>query len=116
VTSVGGDLLPTEAVVVPGKGKLVITGLLEKGMEESAQAAMSYVRSRSSDFGLDSDFYVRSSTCTCTSPTSCPRTGRARASRWSRPSLSALSRSPVRRDVAMTGEITLRGRVLPIGG
>ena len=112
----GGELLACEVAVVPGKGKLVITGLLEKGMEESAQAAMSYVRSRAQVARPRAGFLPEGRR-----PRSLPRVhpqGRpvARASRWRRRSRARSSRSRCKRDLAMTGEITLRGRVLPIGG
>jgi ATP-dependent Lon protease len=115
VTSVGGDLLPAEAVVMPGKGKLVITGLLEKGMEESAQAAMSFVRSRLERLGLDPaeqqkvDVHVHF-------PDFVKKDGPSAGVTMVTAILSALLKVPVRHDLAMTGEITLRGRVMPIGG
>jgi ATP-dependent Lon protease len=115
VTSVGGDLLPTEAVVLPGKGKLVITGLLEKGMEESAQAAMSYVRSRIERFGKDSEL-VQKLDVHVHFPDFVRKDGPSAGITMVTAILSAILRAPVRRDLAMTGEITLRGRVLPIGG
>jgi ATP-dependent Lon protease len=115
VTSLGGDLLPAEATVVPGKGKLVITGLLEKGMEESGQAAMSYVRSRLDKLGLASDVYQK-----CDVHVHFPdfvrNDGPSAGVTMVTAIVSALMRVPVRHDLAMTGEITLRGRVLPIGG
>ena len=96
VTSTGGSILECEASVVPGKGKLVITGLLEKGMQESAQAAMSYIRSRQKILGLDDEFYANSDTHVHF-PSSCPRTARARASPWPRASRAPCSRSPFAR-------------------
>ena len=115
VTSLGGDLLPAEAAVVPGKGKLVITGLLEKGMEESGQAAMSYVRSRLDKLGLDKDFYQKADVHVHF-PDFVRKDGPSAGVTMVTALVSALMKVPVRHDLAMTGEITLRGRVLPIGG
>jgi ATP-dependent Lon protease len=115
VTSVGGDLLPAEAAVVPGKGKLVITGLLEKGMEESGQAAMSYVRGRLDKLGLEKDFYQKVDVHVHF-PDFVPKDGPSAGVTMVTALVSALMKVPVRRDLAMTGEITLRGRVMPIGG
>jgi ATP-dependent Lon protease len=115
VTSLGGDLLPAEATVVPGKGKLVITGLLEKGMEESGQAAMSYVRSRLDKLGLANDVYQKSDVHVHF-PDFVRKDGPSAGVTMVTAIVSALMRVPVRHDLAMTGEITLRGRVLPIGG
>jgi ATP-dependent Lon protease len=115
VTSVGGDLLAAEATVVPGKGKLVVTGLLEKGMEESAQAAMSYVRSRLDRLGLAADIYQKVDVHVHF-PDFIRKDGPSAGVTMVTALVSALMRVPVRRDLAMTGEITLRGRVLPIGG
>jgi ATP-dependent Lon protease len=115
VTQVGGDLLAAEATVVPGKGKLVVTGLLEKGMEESAQAAMSYVRSRLDRLGLAADIYQKVDVHVHF-PDFIRKDGPSAGVTMVTALVSALMRVPVRRDLAMTGEITLRGRVLPIGG
>jgi ATP-dependent Lon protease len=115
VTSVGGDLLPAEATVVPGKGKLVITGLLEKGMEESGQAAMSYVRARLARFGLEQDVYQKVD-IHIHFPDFVRKDGPSAGVTMVTALVSALLKAPVRRDLAMTGEITLRGRVMPIGG
>ena len=115
VTSVGGDLLAAEATVIPGKGKLVITGLLEKGMEESAQAAMSYVRSRLDRLGLAADIYQKVDVH-IHFPDFIRKDGPSAGVTMVTALVSALMKVPVRRDLAMTGEITLRGRVLPIGG
>src|SRR4051812_36999953 len=115
VTSVGGDLLPAEATVVPGKGKLVITGLLEKGMEESAHAAMSYVRSRLDRMGLEKDVYQKVDVHVHF-PDFVRKDGPSAGVTMVTALVSALMKVPVRRDLAMTGEITLRGRVMPIGG
>ncbi len=111
----GGELLACEVAVVAGKGKLAITGLLEKGMEESAQAAMSYVRSRAEMLGLEADFYQRVDVHVHF-PEFVRKDGPSAGVTMATSLASALIKVPVRRDLAMTGEITLRGRVLPIGG
>ncbi len=115
VTSLGGDLLPAEATVLPGKGKLVITGLLEKGMEESGQAAMSYVRGRLDKLGLEKDFYQKVDVHVHF-PDFVRKDGPSAGVTMVTAIVSALMKVPVRHDLAMTGEITLRGRVMPIGG
>ena len=115
VTQVGGDLLAVEVAVVPGKGKLVITGLVEKGMEESGHAAMTYVRSRSQRFGLDPEA-MQKTDVHVHFPEFIRKDGPSAGVSMCTALVSALLRAPVRRDVAMTGEITLRGRVLEIGG
>ncbi|MDP8999216.1 MAG: endopeptidase La [Myxococcota bacterium] len=111
----GGELLACEVAVVPGKGKLAITGLLEKGMEESAQAAMSYVRSRADALGLDADFYQKIDVHVHF-PEFVRKDGPSAGVTMATSLASALIKVPVKRDLAMTGEITLRGRVMPIGG
>jgi ATP-dependent Lon protease len=111
----GGELLACEVAVVPGKGKLVITGLLEKGMEESAQAAMSYVRSRGEALGLEGDFYQKVDVHVHF-PEFVRKDGPSAGVTMATSLASALIKVPVKRDLAMTGEITLRGRVMPIGG
>jgi ATP-dependent Lon protease len=111
----GGELLACEVAVVPGKGKLVITGLLEKGMEESAQAAMSYVRSRAALLGLEPDFYQKVDVHVHF-PEFIRKDGPSAGVTMATSLASALIKVPVKRDLAMTGEITLRGRVMPIGG
>ncbi len=111
----GGELLACEVAVVAGKGKLVITGLLEKGMEESAQAAMSYVRSRAGMLGLEPDFYQKLDVHVHF-PEFIRKDGPSAGVTMATSLASALIKIPVKRDLAMTGEITLRGRVMPIGG
>ena len=111
----GGELLACEVAVVSGKGKLVITGLLEKGMEESAQAAMSYVRSRAEALGLEGDFYQKVDVHVHF-PEFVRKDGPSAGVTMATSLASALMKVPVKRDLAMTGEITLRGRVMPIGG
>jgi ATP-dependent Lon protease len=111
----GGDLLACEVSVVPGKGKLTITGLLEKGMEESGQAAMSYVRSRGQVLGLDPDFYQKVDVHVHF-PEFVKKDGPSAGVTMATSLASALAKVPVKKDLAMTGELSLRGRVMPIGG
>ena len=115
VSSYGGSILECEVAVVPGKGKLHITGLLEKGMQESAQAAMSYIRSRQRILGFDEDFYSNFD-FHVHFPSFVPKDGPSAGITMATSIASALLKIPVRKNVAMTGEITLRGRIMPIGG
>ncbi len=116
VTSTGGDLLPTEVAVVPGKGKLILTGSIGDVMQEASRAALSYVRSRAGVLGLDKDFHQQLDVHVHYPEGAVPKDGPSAGITAGVCLVSALCRSPVRSDVAMTGEITLRGRVLPVGG
>ncbi len=115
-TEVGGELLTIEAVKMPGKGKHVVTGQLGDVMKESIQAAMSVVRSRARSLGLDGDFYAESDIHIHVPEGAVPKDGPSAGVGMCTALVSILTDIPVRADVAMTGEITLRGEVLPIGG
>ena len=115
-TEVGGSVLSTEATFMEGKGRLTLTGKLGDVMQESAQAAMAYIRSRSHAFGLPKDFYRNIDIHVHVPEGAIPKDGPSAGITICNSIVSALTRIPVRCDVTMTGEITLRGKVLPIGG
>jgi ATP-dependent Lon protease len=115
-TEVGGDVLHIEATLMPGRGKVQITGKLGEVMQESAQAAMSFVRSRAIAFDLATDFHRNYDFHLHVPEGAIPKDGPSAGVAMATAIVSALTKVPVRRDVAMTGEITLRGKVLPVGG
>jgi ATP-dependent Lon protease len=115
-TSVGGELLNIEVVIVPGNGKIQVTGKLGEVMQESAKAALSYVRSISSSIGVDHEFYHKHDIHIHVPEGATPKDGPSAGVTMATALTSAITGIPVKQDVAMTGEITLRGRVLPIGG
>jgi ATP-dependent Lon protease len=115
-TEVGGELLTIEAVVMPGKGKTITTGKLGEVMQESVQAALSVVRNRSRKLGIESDFYQKNDIHIHLPEGATPKDGPSAGIAICTALVSVFSGIPVRADVAMTGEITLRGEVLPIGG
>jgi ATP-dependent Lon protease len=115
-TEVGGEILTIEATLMPGKGKLTLTGKLGDVMQESAQAAMSYVRSKADEFHIPKNFNRTTDVHIHIPEGAIPKDGPSAGITLATSLISALGRIPIRKEVAMTGEITLRGKVLPIGG
>ena len=115
-TEVGGELLTIEGIMMPGKGKMTVTGNLRDVMKESISAAASYVRSRALDFGVEPPMFDRRDIHVHVPEGATPKDGPSAGIAMGTAIVSVITGIPVRRDIAMTGEVTLRGRVLPIGG
>lgn len=115
-TEIGGDVLSVEATIIPGKGNVILTGKLGDVMKESAQAGISYIRSRADDLGIDPDFYQKCDVHIHVPEGAIPKDGPSAGITMATAVISSLTGKAIRKDVAMTGEITLRGRVIPVGG
>jgi len=115
-TEVGGELLTIEAVMMPGKGRMTVTGNLKDVMKESISAAASYVRSRALDFGIKPPLFDKRDVHVHVPEGATPKDGPSAGIAMATAMVSVMTGIPIRKDIAMTGEVTLRGRVLPIGG